>query len=69
LNIGDSNSFEMDSGNLTLSLSPGATPFPGVFDVVGIFIALVSFVAVICVLLVRKRRRVLRLRPDYDEFR
>jgi hypothetical protein len=69
LNTGDSYVFEMDSSNLDLTASSGATTFSGVLSMGAIIVALVSLVTAICVLLVRRRRRILRLRPDYDEFR
>jgi hypothetical protein len=63
---GDSKSFQLDSSNLVLTAN--ATP-SGILSMAALIIVLVSFVFVVLALLARRRKRLLRLRPDYDEFR
>lgn len=64
---GDSKSLQMNSSNLALTAN--VTPPPGILSMTAIIITLVSFVFVVLALLARRRKRLLRLRPDYDEFR
>jgi hypothetical protein len=64
---GDSKSLQMNSSNLAFTAE--ATLYPGVLSMVAIIITLGSFVFVVLALLARRRKRLLRLRPDYDEFR
>ena len=67
--MGDSKSLQLNSSNLALTASAKATLSPNILGMAAIIITLVSFVIVVLSLLARRRRRILRLRPDYDEFR
>lgn len=69
LSTGDSKSLELNSSNLALTPNPQTTQLPGIFSMAAIMITLISFVLVVLSLLARRRKRILRLRPDYDEFR
>ena len=64
---GDSKSLQVDSSNLALTAE--ATLALGILSIAAIVITLVSFVIVVLALLARRRKRLLRLRPDYDEYR
>jgi hypothetical protein len=65
---GDSKSLQMNSTDLALTATPQVV-YPGIVSMAAVIIALVSFVFVVLVLLARRRKRLLKLRPDYDEFR
>jgi hypothetical protein len=64
---GDSKSLLLNSSNLALTAE--VTLYPGILSMVAITITLGSFVFVVLAVLARRRKRLLRLRPDYDEFR
>lgn len=69
LSIGDSKTFQVDSG--TLASTVNTVPvFPlGIISMVAVIFTLILFVSLVLALLARRRKRILRLRPDYDEFR
>jgi hypothetical protein len=67
--IGDSRKLQMDSSNLTLTDTAPVTLSPGLLSMVATIIVLISFVIAVLLLLARRRQKLLKLRPDYDEFR
>lgn len=66
LALGDSKSFDLEWGDLVLS--PGTSSFPGILSAVVIFALLISLVVLILAVLTFRRKRMRRLRPDFDEF-
>jgi hypothetical protein len=66
---GDSKSLQVNSSNLALTANTEAAPSSGLLSMAAIIITLISFVLVVLALQARRRKRILRVRPDYDEFR